>query len=152
MVRNKNGLLQSKGQEQKLEECKDVVVHLVFTMDSPISLGSDCPIYAFTGVKSSNYFENMSQQICLCKMQSPSFPHAYYLWFVLFRRKRDCSLFRQWYFFTSHLFLFKHRPSSRENGSAYNCRCPVHKAQWYRLSDTEWYTVWHFLVRPQHNR
>lgn len=79
MIRNKNGLLQSKGQEEKLEECKDVVFHLIFMMESLISLGVIAQFMLLQELKSSDYIENMSWQIRLCKMQSPSFPHTYYL-------------------------------------------------------------------------
>lgn len=87
-IRNKNGLLQGKGQEEKLEECKDVVFHLIFMIESLISLGVIAQFMLLQELKSSDYFENMSWQIQLCKMQSPSFPHTYYLYFVLLKRKK----------------------------------------------------------------
>lgn len=60
MIRNKNGLLQSKGQEEELEECKGVVFHLIFRMESLISLGLIAQFMLLQELKSSDYFENMS--------------------------------------------------------------------------------------------
>lgn len=60
MIRNKNVLVQSKGQEQKLEELKDVVFCLIFMIESLVSLGVIAQFMLLQELKSSDYFENMS--------------------------------------------------------------------------------------------
>lgn len=67
MIKNKNGLLQSKGQEQKLEECRDVVFHLLFMMEFLISLGVIAQFMLLHELKSSDYIENVLTDVAVQK-------------------------------------------------------------------------------------